>query len=531
MKKNKFYISTPAYYPSAHLHLGHTYCTVLCDALARYNRLVGREVYYLTGSDEHGMKIEKNAEKANLSPKQFVDGIAQTFKDLWEKLHINYDRMIRTTDEDHIHAVEEIFSRFLKQGDIYLGEYEGWYCRECEAFWTDTQVGEEHLCPDCNRPVSKAKEEAYFFKTSKYIDRLIKFYDENPSFLVPEHRKNEMFNTFIKPGLGDLCVSRTSFDWGIKVKENPRHVIYVWLDALVNYISALGYLDKDDSLLKKFWLAEDSYKVHVLGNDITRFHAIYWPMFLMALDLPLPDKECVHGLLMTKDGKMSKSKGNVINPVPLIELYGVDAVRYYLAREINFGTDGQFTPEQFVERINMDLANNLGNLLNRTVSMVNKYYGGVIPSFTTNINNPFDKELDDAINECLRTYEYHFETLHVTDAIAEVLKMTGRANKYIDETMPWVLAKEEDKTKLDACISHLCRALYVAGVLLKPILVLKADLLLDQLGVNNREYKDLTNEHLLDGLKVDKKDQLFPRLDINVEVNKIVELIKNGSSK
>lgn len=525
--KNKFYITTPIYYPSAKLHIGHAYCTTLSDTLARYKRMRGFETYFLTGSDEHGMKIEKNAIAVDLSPQEFVDNIVVTFKKLWVALDITNDDFIRTTDERHWKTVQKIFTKLLENGDIYLGHYEGWYCKECEAFWTEIQVGSNHVCPDCGRPVQKAKEEAYFFKTKKYIDRLLKYYDEHPNFLLPESRKNEMINTFIKPGLEDLCISRTSFSWGVPIVENPKHVVYVWLDALTNYISALGYLQKDDSLFKKFWLDEKSEKIHILGADITRFHAIYWPMFLMALDLPLPDREFVHGLLMTKDGKMSKSKGNTIDPYPLIERYGVDAVRYYLVREVSFGSDGQFTPEQFIERINMDLANNLGNLLNRTVSMINKYYDGVIPEFQKEVN-PFDKELETLIEETIKEYENNFDNLHMTEAVSSVMKLVSRANKYIDETMPWVLAKEGKKLELASSMAHLIRVLYIAGILLQPVLTRKADLLLDQIGVekSKRTYKSIENDKLLNGVKVQKGEQLFPRLDEPLEVEYIVSMMQ-----
>lgn len=525
--KNKFYITTPIYYPSAKLHIGHAYCTTLSDTLARYKRMRGFETYFLTGSDEHGMKIEKNAIAADLSPQEFVDNIVVSFKKLWSALDITNDDFIRTTDERHWKTVQKVFTKLLENGDIYLGHYEGWYCKECEAFWTEIQAGPNHVCPDCGRPVQKAKEEAYFFKTKKYIDRLLKYYDEHPNFLLPESRKNEMINTFIKPGLEDLCISRTSFSWGVPIVENPKHVVYVWLDALTNYISALGYLQEDDSLFKKFWLDEKSEKIHILGADITRFHAIYWPMFLMALDLPLPDREFVHGLLMTKDGKMSKSKGNTIDPYPLIERYGVDAVRYYLVREVSFGSDGQFTPEQFIERINMDLANNLGNLLNRTVSMINKYYDGVIPEYQKGVN-PFDNEIETLIEETIKEYENNFDNLHMTEAVAAVMKLVSRANKYIDETMPWVLAKEGKKLELASSMTHLIRVLYIAGILLQPILTRKADLLLDQIGVlkNKRTYRSIKDEKLLNGVKVQKGEQLFPRLDEPLEVEYIVSMMQ-----
>lgn len=525
--KKAFYITTPIYYPSAKLHIGHAYCTTLCDILARYHRLKKEDTFFLTGSDEHGMKIEKNALANNKTPKEFVDEIVVSFKQLWKALDISNDDYIRTTDERHVKTVQKIFSKFLENGDIYLGEYEGWYCKECEAFWTDIQVGEDHLCPDCHRPVNKAKEEAYFFKTSKYLNRLLKLYEDNPKFIIPESRKNEMINTFIKPGLEDLCVSRTSFTWGIPVKENPKHVIYVWLDALVNYISALGYLQEDDSKFKKFWLNEDCEKVHILGADITRFHSIYWPMFLMALDLPFPDREFVHGLLMTKDGKMSKSKGNTIDPYPLIERYGVDCVRYYLAREINFGSDGQFTPEQFVERINMDLANNIGNLLNRTLSMINKYFDGIIPEFVTNINNPYDSDLDDTIKSCIALYQSCLDDLRVTDGIIAATKISARANKYIDETTPWVLAKQEDKQPLKSVISHLAYSIYVTAILLSVVLTRKSKDILLQLGLDGSvDFDTINNQHILDNVKINKGEPIFPRLDEAKEVEEIVNMMK-----
>ena len=381
MEKKRFYITTPIYYPSAKLHIGHAYCTVLTDIFARYKRLRGFECYFLTGADEHGQKIEKNAAAAGKTPQQFVDEIVEGFHKLWTLLDISNDDFIRTTQERHVKVVQDIFSKMLANDDIYLGKYKGWYCTPCESFWTDTQVGPNHVCPDCGRPVQVAEEESYFFKTKKYVDSLLKFYDENPKFLTPESRKNEMINTFIKPGLDDLCVSRTSFSWGIPIRENPKHVIYVWLDALTNYITALGYDSDHPEKFEKFWQDPECEIIHILGADITRFHAIYWPMFLESLGLRKPDREFVHGLLMMRDSKMSKSKGNVVDPYPLVERYGLDAVRYYLAREVVFGQDGSFSPEQFVERVNSDLANSLGNLLNRTVSMINKYFGGVVPAY------------------------------------------------------------------------------------------------------------------------------------------------------
>ena len=525
--KKRFYITTPIYYPSAKLHIGHAYCTTLTDVFARYKRLRGFECYFLTGADEHGMKIEKNAAAAGKTPQEFVDGIVEGFYKLWDLLHISNDDFIRTTQERHTKVVQDIFSKMLANDDIYLGKYKGWYCKECEAFWTDTQAGPDHLCPDCGRPVQMAEEEAYFFKTSKYVDSLMKFFDENPKFLIPESRKNEMINTFIKPGLDDLCVSRTSFSWGIPIRENPKHVIYVWLDALTNYITALGYDSDHPELFNKFWQDPECETIHILGADITRFHAIYWPMFLESLGLRKPDREFVHGLLMMRDSKMSKSKGNVVDPYPLVERYGVDAVRYYLAREINFGSDGSFAPELFVERINNDLANALGNLLNRTVSMINKYFDGVVPAYKGRIND-VDGNLEDLTKLTIESYERLMDDLKITDAIAQVNELVNRANKYIDETEPWALAKDPEKrANLESVMVHLANSLYVAGMLMKPILVTASDKLFDQLGVTGDllSYDNIYKYGVVGGLKVEKKDQLFPRLDAAVEVEYIQSLM------
>ena len=528
--KNRFYITTPIYYPSAKLHIGHAYCTTLTDVFARYKRLRGFECYFLTGADEHGMKIEKNAAAAGKTPQEFVDDIVEGFYKLWDLLKISNDDFIRTTQERHTKVVQDIFSKMLANDDIYLGKYKGWYCKECEAFWTDTQAGPDHLCPDCGRPVQMAEEEAYFFKTSKYVDSLMKFFDENPKFLVPESRKNEMINTFIKPGLDDLCVSRTSFSWGIPIRENPKHVIYVWLDALTNYITALGYDSDHPELFDKFWQDPESETIHILGADITRFHAIYWPMFLESLGLRKPDREFVHGLLMMKDSKMSKSKGNVVDPYPLVERYGVDAVRYYLTREINFGSDGSFAPELFVERINQDLANALGNLLNRTVSMINKYFDGVVPEYKGRINE-VDGNLEDLTKLTIESYERLMDDLKITDAIAQVNELVNRANKYIDETEPWALAKDPEKrSNLESVMTHLANSLYVAGMLMKPVLVTASDKLFDQLGVSGDllNYDKIKQYGIVSGLKVEKKDQLFPRLDAATEVEYIQGLMANN---
>ena len=526
--KKRCYITTPIYYPSAEAHIGHAYCTVLCDVLARNKRLRGAEVFFLTGTDEHGQKIENKAKEAGVTPQEFVDVISDRFKKLWKDLDISNDYFIRTTDQSHMDTVREVFSDMVKNGHIYLGDYEGWYCEPCESFWTDTQVGEEHICPDCGRSVKKAAEPAYFFKTQHFINELNSYFDKEDSIL-PSIRKNEMINTFIKPGLQDLCVTRTSFDWGIKINEDPKHVIYVWLDALFNYLSALGYKTENDELFKKFWQSEDSEIIHVVGADITRFHTIYWPEFLMSQDLRLPDKVFVHGLLMTKDGKMSKSKGNVISPFPLIERYGIDAFRYYLVREINFGDNGQFTPEQFIERTNMDLVNNYGNLLSRTCSMIIKYFNGIVPEYQKS-KTAFDDELDELITSTISNYETLSEKLEITQATAAVMNLLSRANKYIEETTPWVLAKEESRIdELKSVMAHLVRTLYVSSVLLSPILISKTKDVYSALGLNENEvgFENLKDEHLLDSRTVTKVNNLFPRLDLNAEVAYILENMKN----
>ena len=529
--KKRFYITTPIYYPSAKLHIGHAYCTVLTDVFARYKRGRGFECYFLTGADEHGQKIQKNAEAQNKTPQQFVDEIVEGFYKLWDLLEISNNDFIRTTQERHTKVVQDIFSKMYEKGDIYLGKYKGWYCTPCESFWTDTQVGPEHICPDCGRPVQMAEEEAYFFKTGKYVDSLLKFYEENPKFLTPESRKNEMINTFIKPGLDDLCVSRTSFSWGIPIKENPKHVIYVWLDALTNYITALGYDSNHPELFKKYWEDEECEIIHILGADITRFHAIYWPMFLESLGLRKPDREFVHGLLMMRDSKMSKSKGNVVDPYPLVEKYGVDAVRYYLAREVTFGSDGSFTPEQFVERVNVDLANAFGNLLNRTVSMINKYFDGVIPSYQGDVTE-YDASLRNVANEVVKLYESNMDDLHITEALTAVNDLVNRANKYIDETQPWVLAKEGKNKELASVMNHLANAIYIAAKLYEPVLVKSSKEVYSQLGIKEDEatYEKVYHFGSIENTKVNKGNQLFPRLDASIEVPYISSLM-NGNNK
>ncbi|MDO5329982.1 MAG: methionine--tRNA ligase [Bacillota bacterium] len=533
MNKKKFFISTPIYYPSASPHLGHAYCTTLADVIARGKRLRGYDVFFVTGTDEHGEKIQKNAEAAGVTPQEFVDKIVERFTSLWDAMKISNDDFIRTTEERHVKTVQNIFSDMVKNDDIYLGSYEGWYCVHEESYWTETQVGPDHICPECGRPVEKKSEPAFFFKCSKYVDSLLKFYDEHPNFITPVARKNEMINTFIKPGLSDLCVSRTTFDWGIPVKEAEDHVVYVWLDALTNYITVLGYGQPDDSKFQYFWNDPETEIVHLIGADITRFHVIYWPMFLESLGLREPSRVFVHGLMMMKDGKMSKSKGNAVSAYPLIERYGVDAVRYYLVSEITFGQNGVFTPEQFVERVNNDLVNNLGNLLNRSVSMMAKYFDGVIPEYKGELND-LDTELKKAAEKTIVAYEALADDLKITEAYEEVMQLVSKANKYIQDSEPWSLAKDpEKKGQLESVMYHLANVIYIAGTLLSPILVEKAHLIFDQLGIPEdlRNYESIKNFGNLGGLKTQKGDLLFPRLDEAKEVEYIQSVMAGPKEK
>jgi len=529
-QKKTFYITTPIYYPSGKFHIGTAYTTVASDTIARYKRLRGYDVRFLTGMDEHGQKIQEKAAEAGKHPQDYVNEIADAAKKLWALMDISYDDFIQTTQARHTNAVEKIFKKFLDNGDIYKGEYEGWYCTPCESFFTETQLVDGN-CPDCGRPVHKVKEESYFFNMKKYADRLLAYYEENLEFIEPESRKNEMINNFIKPGLEDLSVSRTSFDWGIKVPGDPKHVIYVWVDALTNYITALGYLSDDETLFNKYWPAD----VHVVGKDIVRFHTIYWPIFLMALDLPLPKKVFAHGFIMMKDGKMSKSKGNVIYPEMLIERYGLDATRYFLLRELPFGSDGVFSPESFIERTNFDLANDLGNLLNRTVSMINKYFDGIIP--TENLQSTeFDAALKEHAESVRIKYEGSMEKMQFSVVLADLWTLVSRTNKYIDETQPWVLAKEEDdKPKLGAVMRNLAESLRQIAVMLQPFMTTTPKRMMEQLGLDDKFLAWDTIETFGNTIPanikvVEKGIPIFPRLESEVEIAYIREEMR-GSVK
>lgn len=510
MSNETFYITTPIYYPSDKLHIGHSYTTVAADTMSRFKRLIGYDVMFLTGTDEHGQKIQRKAEEKGITPKEYVDEIVAGIKDLWKCMDISYDDFIRTTEPRHVKAVQKIFEKLYNQGDIYKSCYEGWYCTPCESFWTEHQLV-DGKCPDCGRDVELTKEEAYFFKLSKYQDRLVKFIEEN-DFIQPESRKNEMINNFLKPGLEDLCVSRTSFDWGIPVTFDAGHVVYVWIDALSNYITALGFFSEDTSTYQKYWPAD----VHLVGKEIVRFHTIIWPAMLMALGEELPKKVFGHGWLILEGGKMSKSKGNVIDPVVLVDKYGVDAVRYFLLREVPFGADGVFSNEALENRINADLANDLGNLINRTVTMIEKYFGGIIPAPGEEVDP--DGELKEIAAGTPGKVEEYMNKLQFSDALIEIWKVVGRTNKYIDQTMPWVLGKDPDKEeRLATVLYNLADSIRIISVLISPFMPNTPAKIWTQLGMDHGQgtgWKDAFQcGKLPTGLKVKKGEIIFPRIE------------------
>jgi len=505
---NKFYITTPIYYPSANFHIGHCYTTIIADALARYKRQKGYDVFFLTGTDEHGQKIAKKAESTGKTPKEYVDEIVLNAKDLWKSLGISYDYFIRTTDENHKETVQKIFTKLYEQGDIYKGEYTGLYCTPCESFWTTSQL-KDGKCPDCGRDVHEVKEESYFFKLSKYQDRLVEYIESHPDLIQPVSRKNEMLNNFIKPGLEDLCVSRTTFDWGVKVPFDDEHVVYVWIDALSNYITALGYLSEDDTLFKKYWPAD----LHLVGKEITRFHTIIWPALLMALDIELPKKVFGHGWLVIDGGKISKSVGNYKDPREYIEEYGVDALRYFVLREVPFGSDGNFSESTLITRTNSDLANIYGNLVNRTINMIKKYFDGVMPE-----HNEKEAIDEDLINLALKTPEkvdVEMERLQVAQALENIFELLRACNKYIDETMPWSLAKDENKkARLGTVLYNISESIRIATILLESFMPDTAKKVYKQLNTNITAIDTLDKFGYLEtGKNVGEPEVLFKRIE------------------